>query len=89
MVVEVDLSKIPGRAGRLRDRERRAARSDADLYGRHQRLHGEWRRWLRGFIGANNLIDRSGAVLMATQVIDYVSAAGTIAPAVEGRIKFL
>jgi 2',3'-cyclic-nucleotide 2'-phosphodiesterase (5'-nucleotidase family) len=39
------------------------------------------------FIGANNLIDASGAVLMATHVIDYIQAAGTISPAVEGRIN--
>lgn len=32
------------------------------------------------------LIDASGAKLMANQVIDYIAAKGTIAPAVEGRI---
>lgn len=39
------------------------------------------------FIGAKNLIDKAGAVLMATQVIDYVAAKGTVSPKVEGRIK--
>ena len=32
------------------------------------------------------VIDASGAKLMASQVIDYIAAKGTIAPAVEGRI---
>ncbi|MDQ3558613.1 MAG: 5'-nucleotidase C-terminal domain-containing protein [Pseudomonadota bacterium] len=39
------------------------------------------------FKGAKNLIDAAGAVLMATQVIDYVAAKGTVSPEVEGRIK--
>ena len=41
------------------------------------------------FVGAKNLIDKAGAVLMATQVIDYITRMGSIAPAVEGRIKML
>jgi 2',3'-cyclic-nucleotide 2'-phosphodiesterase (5'-nucleotidase family) len=41
------------------------------------------------FVGAKNLIDAAAAQLMASQVIDYVTAAGTIAPAVEGRITFV
>ncbi len=39
------------------------------------------------FKDARRLINASGAVLMATQVIDYISARGDIAPAVEGRIR--
>jgi 2',3'-cyclic-nucleotide 2'-phosphodiesterase (5'-nucleotidase family) len=39
------------------------------------------------FVGAPNLIDAIDAQLMASQVIDYVAEAGTIAPKVEGRIK--
>ncbi len=38
------------------------------------------------FVGAKNLIDKAGAVLMATQVIDHIAAAGTVEPKVEGRI---
>jgi 2',3'-cyclic-nucleotide 2'-phosphodiesterase (5'-nucleotidase family) len=38
------------------------------------------------FVGAKNLIDPAGAQLMATQVIDYIAARGTISPEVEGRI---
>jgi 2',3'-cyclic-nucleotide 2'-phosphodiesterase (5'-nucleotidase family) len=38
------------------------------------------------FVGANNLVAPADAVLMASQVIDYVAAQGTVAPAVEGRI---
>lgn len=38
------------------------------------------------FAGATNLIDTSAAVMMATQVIDYIAARGTVAPKVEGRI---
>ena len=33
------------------------------------------------------LIDASGATLMATMVMDYVEAKGTVAPAVDGRIR--
>jgi 2',3'-cyclic-nucleotide 2'-phosphodiesterase (5'-nucleotidase family) len=43
----------------------------------------------KAFIGAKNLIDAAGAVLMATQVIDYIAGKGTVAPKVEGRIKML
>jgi 2',3'-cyclic-nucleotide 2'-phosphodiesterase (5'-nucleotidase family) len=39
------------------------------------------------FVGAKNLIDPSSAQLMASQVIDYIAAKGTVNPAVEGRIK--
>ncbi len=39
------------------------------------------------FASAKNLIDAIDAQLMASQVIDYVAAAGTIRPSVEGRIK--
>ncbi len=38
------------------------------------------------FVGAPQLIDAIDAQIMASQVIDYVAAAGTISPAVEGRI---
>ena len=38
------------------------------------------------FVGAPQLIDAIDAQLMASQVIDAVAAAGTIAPAVEGRL---
>jgi 2',3'-cyclic-nucleotide 2'-phosphodiesterase (5'-nucleotidase family) len=41
------------------------------------------------FAGAKNLIDPVSAQLMASQVIDYVTAKGTISPKVEGRIKVL
>jgi hypothetical protein len=39
------------------------------------------------FADANNLIDPIDAQLMASQVIDYVAAHGTVSPEVEGRIK--
>jgi 2',3'-cyclic-nucleotide 2'-phosphodiesterase (5'-nucleotidase family) len=39
------------------------------------------------FSGAKNLIDPVSAQLMASQVIDYVAAKGTVSPKVEGRIK--
>ena len=38
------------------------------------------------FVGSNNLITAADATLMASQVIDYITAAGSVAPAVEGRI---
>ena len=38
------------------------------------------------FIGSNNLIAAADATLMASQVMDYIKAAGTVAPVVEGRI---
>lgn len=38
------------------------------------------------FKSAKNLIDAASARLMATQVIDYISAKGTVSPKVEGRI---
>ena len=39
------------------------------------------------FAGAKNLIDPIDAQLMASQVIDYIAAEGTVRPKVEGRIK--
>jgi len=39
------------------------------------------------FGGAKNLVNPIDAQLMASQVIDYVAAEGTVSPAVEGRIK--
>jgi 5'-nucleotidase / UDP-sugar diphosphatase len=39
------------------------------------------------FSGAKQLIDPIDAQLMASQVIDYVAAEGTVSPKVEGRIK--
>ena len=39
------------------------------------------------FASAKSLIDPVDAQLMASQVIDYVAAAGTVSPKVEGRIK--
>jgi 5'-nucleotidase / UDP-sugar diphosphatase len=41
------------------------------------------------FIDQPRIIDANAASLMAGQVIDHIAAAGTIAPAVEGRIKRL
>jgi hypothetical protein len=41
----------------------------------------------RVFSGAKNLINPIDAQLMASQVIDYVAAEGTVSPKVEGRIK--
>ena len=38
------------------------------------------------FVGAPNLIAPADAVLMASQVIDYIAAKSTVSPAVEGRI---
>jgi 2',3'-cyclic-nucleotide 2'-phosphodiesterase (5'-nucleotidase family) len=38
------------------------------------------------FAGATNLINAVDATLMASQVMDYIKAAGTISPKVEGRI---
>ncbi len=43
----------------------------------------------RALVGAKRLIDAADAQLMASQVIDYVTAEKTIAPRVEGRIKLL
>jgi len=39
------------------------------------------------FVGSPNLIDAADAQLMASQVIDYVAAKGTVSPQPEGRIK--
>jgi 5'-nucleotidase/UDP-sugar diphosphatase len=39
------------------------------------------------FVGKPVLIDAAAGTLMASQVIQYVEAAGTIAPVVEGRIR--
>jgi 5'-nucleotidase / UDP-sugar diphosphatase len=39
------------------------------------------------FVGKPVLIDAAAGTLMATQVIEYIEAAGTVAPAVEGRIR--
>jgi len=36
--------------------------------------------------GARTIIDASGAVLMASMVMDYIAAKGTVAPKLEGRI---
>lgn len=41
------------------------------------------------FTGANVLIAPVDATLMASQVIDYIAAKGTVAPTIEGRIKAL
>jgi 2',3'-cyclic-nucleotide 2'-phosphodiesterase (5'-nucleotidase family) len=38
------------------------------------------------FAGATNLINAIDATLMASQVMDYIKAAGTVSPKVEGRI---
>jgi 5'-nucleotidase / UDP-sugar diphosphatase len=38
------------------------------------------------FVGATNLVNVVDAVLMATQVMDRIAEAGTVAPTVEGRI---
>ena len=35
---------------------------------------------------ARVLIDGDSAVLMATQLIEYIKAAGTVSPEIEGRI---
>ena len=40
----------------------------------------------RSFIGAKSLIDVAASQLMASQVIDYVTKAGKVAPKVEGRV---
>jgi 2',3'-cyclic-nucleotide 2'-phosphodiesterase (5'-nucleotidase family) len=40
----------------------------------------------RSLIGAKSLIDVAASQLMASQVIDYVTKAGKVAPKVEGRI---
>jgi 2',3'-cyclic-nucleotide 2'-phosphodiesterase (5'-nucleotidase family) len=39
------------------------------------------------FRGKRNLIDPAAARLMASQVIDFVAAAGEVAPRVEGRVR--
>ncbi|HSK40471.1 MAG TPA: 5'-nucleotidase C-terminal domain-containing protein [Arenibaculum sp.] len=41
------------------------------------------------FQGAENLIDPNAASFMASQVMDYVAAQGTVSPVVEGRITEL
>jgi len=39
------------------------------------------------FTGARVIVDAAAGTLMASQVIDYIAAQGTVAPAVEGRIQ--
>ena len=41
------------------------------------------------FASAMSMIDPIDATLMASQVIDYIAAKGTVAPKVEGRINVL
>jgi 5'-nucleotidase / UDP-sugar diphosphatase len=41
------------------------------------------------FVGARNLVDPAAARFMASQVIDRVAAAGTVSPAVEGRVRIV
>jgi hypothetical protein len=41
------------------------------------------------FIDKPRIIDANAGSLMARQVIDHIAAAGSIAPAVEGRITRL
>ena len=36
---------------------------------------------------SRQLIDSSGAILMATMVMDYIATEGTVAPEVDGRIR--
>ncbi len=38
------------------------------------------------FDGAKRVVDSSQAVLMASQLVNYISAAGTVSPAVDGRV---
>ena len=74
------------RPRRLGQGRRRAARSRQDLYRRHQRFHGQWRRRLQGLRRPKQLVNPIDAQLLASQVIDYVAAKGTVAPKPEGRI---
>lgn len=39
------------------------------------------------FVGTTVLIDAAASTLMATEVIDYITAAGSVSPTVEGRIR--
>ena len=39
------------------------------------------------FANGRQLIDASGATLMSSMVMDYLEAKGTVAPAVDGRIR--
>jgi 5'-nucleotidase/UDP-sugar diphosphatase len=89
MTVEVDLDKVPGErvvsvmvGGEPLDPAKTYTVATNDF------MAGGGDGY-ESFVGAKNLIDPAGAVLMATQVIDYIAAAGKVAPAVEGRIKML
>jgi 2',3'-cyclic-nucleotide 2'-phosphodiesterase (5'-nucleotidase family) len=89
MTVEVDLSKVPGervQSVTIGGEPLDPAKTYTVATNDYMAGGGDG---YQSFVGANNLIDKAGAVLMATQVIDYIAAEGTVSPAVEGRIKML
>jgi 2',3'-cyclic-nucleotide 2'-phosphodiesterase (5'-nucleotidase family) len=89
MVVEVDLSKLPGervQSVTIGGEPLDPAKTYTVATNDYMAGGGDG---YSAFAGAKNLIDKAGAVLMATQVIDYITRMGSVAPAVEGRIKML
>jgi 2',3'-cyclic-nucleotide 2'-phosphodiesterase (5'-nucleotidase family) len=89
MTVEVDLKAVPGervKSVMVGGEPLDPARTYTVATNDYMASGGDG---YKAFIGAKNLIDKSGAVLMATQVIDYIAAKGTVEPKVEGRIKVL
>jgi len=89
LVVEVDLDAVPGE----RVKSVTVGGEPLDLAKTYTVATNDFMAsggdGYRSFVGAKNLIDAAGAVLMATQVIDYIAAKGSVSPAVEGRIKTL
>lgn len=86
MVVEVDLKKDPG-SRVLSVMVNGAPLDDTKVYT--VATNDFMARGGDGYTAFGNgkaLIDPIDAVLMASQVIDYVAAAGTVSPTVEGRI---
>ena len=86
MNVEVDLSQPPGErvvSVKVNGEPLDPARTYTVATNDYMASGGDG---YTSFVGAKNLIDAAGAVLMATQVIDYIAAAGTVEPKVEGRI---
>ena len=87
LAIEVDLSKPAG------ERVKSVTVGDGPLDDAKPTRSRPTISWPRGgdgysvLSGAKQLIDPIDAQLMASQVIDYVAAEGTVRPQVEGRIK--
>ena len=86
LVVEVDLKKDPG-SRVLSVMVNGAPLDDAKVYTvATNDFMARGGDGYTAFGSGKELIDPIDAVLMASQVIDYIAAAGTVAPKVEGRI---